>query len=747
MLSRTSTTLIVVIFAILCAPVANASSSGMNFIETTVSNNSDARINSVTVNENSTIIASSYNTYVEFHNATTLELIERFNFGIEIYHIEFSPSGKDVAVSLVAKQAIPDSIQLIDVEQLVIKNKKSRGNDRPGNLDWSPNGTRIISPNMNNGAQILDSSTMNELFLLNGVHTSDVTCVAFSKTGDYIITGDENGKVKLWDDEGEPQSFEIEVGEEIVGCDFSSMDAKMAFSTKSGNIFSYTLSGTSLQSKDLDDNYGLKWSETNDVLYVLNSDIKPKLVALDGSTFEFIHSTSLLHKSLDFSFEETNGLLTKFYVATDTTHVAIYGTPAYPNGYGLAGSDLDGDNIPDTFDLDDDGDSFLDDWDFNCLNSTVCSREPDLQTIRSMIIEIEENTLVIEDIYTMSLVDTYTFRNLSRKAIISDDLIGYDETNLIENAFCDNMDTNDYIQKLRSSIDMSVGQVTNGTMKCEIIEGLLFTQTLDKEQLKFRFRTIFDVSPNVTLPLTVTINQQISVIESSITHIVENHPILMQQISTDGAQLYTLWWNSDAAENPKLNFTEIEYEESKINTFVKLFEENKLIIGLFLCSTIILLWLIVRWRNLSSLILDDSEFEDANDDLNEDYEQDNNQDYDQELQVDSEEFSIENSDNLTAHVDDAPILAEKIPSEQRPIDRRAFSLTDNEEFVEQKDIKRRTGRIQRNAQGPIMSTKRKRLDGKLDIPGEKIISKKTSVKKVVAKKVRKVRSVKKDYEN
>jgi len=743
MYGRRNATLIVVIFAIMCAPIANASSSGMNFIETTVSNKSDARINSVTVNENSTIIASSYGTYVEFHNTTTLDLIERFNFGKEIYHIEFSPSGKDVAVSLVATQAIPDSIQLIDVEQLVIKDKKSRGNDRPGNLDWSPNGTRIVVPNMNNGAQVLDSSSMNELFLLNGVHTSDVTCVSFSKTGNYIITGDENGKLKLWDNEGEPQNLEIEVGEEITGCDFSSMDAKIAFSTKSGNIFSYTLTGNSLQSRDLGDNYGLKWSQNNDILYVLNSDNKPKLLALDGSTFEIIHSTSLLHKSLDFSMEESNGLLSKFYVATDTNHVAIYGTPTYPNGYGLMGSDLDGDNIPDTFDLDDDGDSFLDDWDFNCLNSTICSREPDLQTIRSMVIDINENTLIIEDVYTMSLIDTYIFRNLTRKAIIADDLIGYDETNLIENAFCDNMDKNDYVQKLRSSIELSVGQVTNGTINCEIIDGLLFTQTLDKEQLKFRFKTIFDVSPNVTLPLSVTINQQISVIDSSITHMVENHPILIQQIDTDGALLYTLWWNSDVAENPKLNFTDLEKEESKINSFVKLVEENQLIIGLFLCSSIILLWLIVRWRNLSSVILDDSEFEDSSDDLNEDYEQN----YNQQLQVDSEDISIDNSDNLTAHVNDEPIIAEAIPGEQRPIDRRAFTLTDNEEFVEQKDIKRRTGRTQRNAQGPIMSTKRKRLDGKLDIPGEKIISKKTSVKKVVAKKVRKVRSVKKDNQN
>ena len=54
---------------------------------------------------------------------------------------------------------------------------------------------------------------------------------------------------------------------------------------------------------------------------------------------------------------------------------------------------------------------------------------------------------------------------------------------MIEDAFCDNMDTNDYIQKLQSSIEMSVGQANNGTMNCEIINGLLFSQTLDKDNL------------------------------------------------------------------------------------------------------------------------------------------------------------------------------------------------------------------------------------------------------------------------
>ena len=65
-------------------------------------------------------------------------------------------------------------------------------------------------------------------------------------------------------------------------------------------------------------------------------------------------------------------------------------------------------------------------------------------------------------------------------------------------------------------------------------------------------------------------------------------------------------------------------------------------------------------------------------------------------------------------------------------------------------MRRRAGRMNRNAQGPIMSTKRKRLDGKLDIPGEQKISKKKTVstvktRKVASpKKVRKVKTVKKD---
>ena len=751
MRGKLCSTSIAVFALIFLMPLAHATSSGINFLDATVSDKSDAYTNSVSINQNQTIIASSYSTFIEFHNSTTLELIKRFSFNREIYHIEFSPDGKFLAASLAANEAVPDSLRVIDVENLDLLSAQARGNNRPGNIDYSPDGSMIIAPNMNNGAQVLDSKTMTEIEALNGAHTSDVTCVTFSKTGDYIITSDESGKVVLWDEDGELLGVEINLNEEIIGCDFSTMDAKFSVSTISGNVYSYNTAGGELQNTSLGLNYGLSWSESEDILYVLQSDSNPALIALDGSTFEIIHQTHLMHKSLDFAIVESNKMLKHIYLATDSNHIAIYGSPQYPDGYGQMGSDFDGDGIPDTLDDDDDGDSFEDDYDFNCLNSTICSRDPDLDTIRSMIFEISGDTLVVEDIYTMSQSDTYLFRNLTRRAIISDQRISYEETNMLEDAFCGNMDQNDYVQKLRNSIGLSVGQVSNGTMQCKITDGLSFTKTYDKAQLKFAIRTSFDVEPNVTLPLTITLNSQISTFESSITHKMENHPILINQIDSDNEIYYVLWWNSGLDDDPALNFSAIEQTDSGINSVIDKLSDNLLWIVLSSLGALMSIWIVIRRRNLNSIIMDESEFEEDidNDEIDE-ISSDEEEDYGYENnEVYTKPEPIENIEYYSLAENDEEINVDAIPSDERPTDRRAFTIDDDSSNSENV-VKRRTGKVQRNTEGPIMSTKRKRLDGKLDIPGEQKISKKKVVNKVKTRKVaapakvRKVRTVRKD---
>ena len=722
----------------LMAPSVSSNSSGINFIGVTHADANDAYTKAVTMDDERNLIASSYGNTLEFHDMDTLEIINSTDFVREIYDIEISPNGQYLAISLRAEQSVPDSIQIMNLENGEIKPEKGRGNDRLGNIDWSPNSENIITPNMNNGADIYDTETMSISNQVMGQHVSDITCVKYSKSGDYIVTGDELGRVNIWDNLGEFQEISFDVNEEVIGCDFSQSDSKLAVITITGNLYSLSLSGAELQSLDLGNSHEVRWSENSDRIFILESDSSPQLIVLDGSTFEEISSISLMHKSLDFAIIENQGVVSKLFVATDSNHIAAYGTPSLPEGFGSVGSDLDGDNIPDALDEDDDGDSHLDDWDFNCLNETVCSRSPDLSTLRSYQIQLDGDTLVINDIYTMNTIDTYTFRNLSRRSIISDQRISYEETNLIEAAICHNMDKNDYITKLRTSIELSIGQINNGSIECQIIQGLSFTKWDDKEQIKFAFKTTFDIIPNASLPISIEIVDQISVAGSSITHLVENHPVYITQIMQDGLTQSNVWYNY--GNNPLVNYSSIEENENQIDSILVKFGENITIILAIIIASILSVWLIIRRNNLNSTILDVMDFSENEEE--EDYEPnlelEVNEEYDdvtEEAALISKPEPVMTSSNSLDYEEPNSMMGQ---DDQNPNKRNAFTLDDDLETYESSKIRRRSGKIQRNKQGPVMSTKRKRLDGKLDIPGEKIVAK----KKVVKPKKRKVRRVK-----
>tara|TARA_Y100000768_G_scaffold207623_2_gene156421 strand:- start:11285 stop:13510 length:2226 start_codon:yes stop_codon:yes gene_type:complete len=723
------------LFISLLIPCAAANSAGINFVGVTHADSNDADTKSVAIHNELNLIASSYSNTLEFHDMNTLELVDTSNFVRDIYDIQFSPNGVYLAISLEAQQSTHDSIQIMNLETGSIKSEMGKGNDRQSNIDWSPDSEHIIAPNMNNGANIYNRDNMSIIYELTGQHVSDITCVKYSKSGNYIVTGDEFGTINIWDQYGEFQDITFDVNEEVTGCDFSQLDAKLAIITLSGNLHTFSLSGSELQSLDLGDSHEVTWSVNSDRIFILESDNSPELIVLDGSTLQKISSIYLMHKSLDFSIIEDQGVITKLFVATDSNHIATYGTPTLNDGFGAMGSDLDGDNIPDVLDDDDDGDSHIDEWDFNCLNETICSRNPDITTLRSYQMEIVSGTLVINDIYTMNAIDTITFRNLSRRSIISDQIISYEETNLIESAICHNMDKNDYINKMRSSIELSIGQLTNGSIECQIIQGLSFKKWDDKEQIKFGFKTTFDIIPNVSFPIDVEIVDQISVIGSSITHIVENHPIYIVQTNQDSTTESYIWYNY--GENPVLNYSITEKSETQVESILGKILHPNFFAFIFVCTLPI--WYLIRRNNLKSAILDEMDFEVKEED--DEYEDAQHSQYIEEFDDTNVEATINKPEPIMNYEDDLDYDESNymmVQEETNPKKRTAFTLDDDSKLNEEAKIKRRSGKVERNKQGPVMSTKRKRLDGKLDIPGQKIVSK----KRVVKPKQRKVKRVK-----
>jgi hypothetical protein len=133
------------------------------------------------------------------------------------------------------------------------------------------------------------------------------------------------------------------------------------------------------------------------------------------------------------------------------------------------------------------------------------------------------------------------------------------------------------------------------------------------------------------------------------------------------------------------------------------------------------------------------DFEDKDED--DEYEDAQHSQYIEELDSTTIEAAISKPKPIMNYEDDLDYDESNymmVQGEANPKKRTAFTLDDDSKLNEEAKIKRRSGKVERNKQGPVMSTKRKRLDGKLDVPGQKI----TSTKRVVKPKQRKVRRVK-----
>ena len=295
------------------------------------------------------------------------------------------------------------------------------------------------------------------------------------------------------------------------------------------------------------------------------------------------------------------------------------------------------------------------------------------------------------------------------------------------------MDSEYYLDKMVSNLELSQGQLANGSIVCYVESGLAFAKTFDQSPIIITIKTTYDIMPNVTFPMQVTLLEQLNFADFSVLHLVENHPIMLTTYIDGQQDTSGIWWkNSGVAE---LNFTSANQEKSEITNLVNTLIDNISIIIGSIIFVIGLVWVLMRKKNLDSLILDEEEFDEVND--NDDTIEDgisyeiNENTYSKPKPIESDMKSLDYEDEI--------VLESNLKTEESPLERKAFSLNDDE-FVEKKIQKRRVGKVQRNKQGPIMSTKRKRLDGQIDIPGEQIITN----KKPLTRKTRKVKKVKKE---
>ena len=743
-MTRATLTLVVTLFCLLSVPVVSANPSGLTYLDSTWSSNDGDEGDLLALNPNGTILASYHGKDVILFNTTTFEQIGKISFDEDVAGMEFNPNGSVLAINKRSTAQIRESIKLIDVETLQVLDSGVLADDRFRDIAWSVDGM-VISAHGYDG-EVVEQYRYPELTIkntLHGVHVVDVTCIDYRSDGEYILTGDESGRWAVWNMQGQKQGSYIEYGEGLLDCKFSPDGLDIILLGDDGTITSRTFDGLENHVTTIEGAKEILFSESGTRMHIsVEDDDFIGLITFDYSNFNELQRTNFFHIVEDVAFiDDEYSRIQTLFVAGGTGEVAVYLRDIVAAGFGEPGSDLDGDSIPDNLDLDDDGDGIIDDWDddigCDAPEGTPCSRYPDLSKIRNIEISVGEQ-FVVKDQISLPSEDSSHIRNLSRNAIAKDQVLSLHETELFADAMCGNMDHSDIIDQWRDSISLSNGELGEASVNCFIVGGMEMIRDGDSTtQITFAIVTTFEYDSAVSFPLQISLGEQPLPTDGSISWLAPAHPVALMFSGEDlVSQTIPLWWN-DGDDIASVTMEEVEVKEPTVIQSALDWALHPIAFIFYLGVLVGLGTLWLRYQNKIDFEIEDEDTEDEDSELDEDDE------YEEDDSPETEESEPWNDS------DGESVIKERPKRTPPPSKRKMYTTsTENEPLAK----KRRVSDSSLNRDGPIMKTKRKRLDSieqstELSTAKPVITGKKKVVKneEPVIKK-RKVRATKKEEE-
>ncbi len=712
----------------MCLPSAVATSSEISFLGVTSHPGADGS-RAVAIDPSGEYLAVGYNDHAAIMWLENETLIQTIEVSRPVETLEFSNDAELLAIALLGSETEGDAIQLFNMNLMEMTTLQSTANAFPKDIAWSPDDTLLAIPNPNNGVDLIRTSTMELERSLSGGHNTDVTCIDFTSNGGHILSGDESGRLLMWNADGTETNKQWELNSEVASCGFDPTDTRVASLTTNGQLDTMSFAGGSLQTSSFTSGSSLSWSSNGAYLHFIDDASPSTLTSVDSSTFDIVEVTHMAHISTDMAYLENGaGLIHKAYATTDTQHVATYGHQVEQNGYGLAGADLDGDQIPDTFDDDDDGDAISDTWDDYCqVEGDDCTRVPDEDSIRSVLIAFNETHLVIKDQIYLDIVLSSSIRNISRISVVDDFRLTESESELFASAVCGNVVEGVLVAQWVDTITLSEGQLLNGSVSCAVTEGMTLTAQNDyKSHIGFEFQITFNLSTPPSFPHSITLREQPIATDASLAHLAEMHPIALT-VEEKGAQSisWSPWWVVDGELELTLEAKAEEKQPLPMTVLGLLLDYPILFLPIF---ALLALVAVGALRTKNSMGMDLDIFDDDADTHEADLDSDEAMD-----DLRSEAVSIQSEGTKEVRPEKSP------PTRKKPIERPQQNH-DSDEVAQRPVTRRRTATVKQSREGPITAVKRKRLDDPSMV--EPTPKKKATRKKVVSQTpVRKTRRV------
>ena len=690
------------------------------------------------------------------YDKETRDLVNRQTL-LEMSAIKASPDGNYLAVNKAFTLQEPKSLLLVNLTDFSILQQRGSTDTNSKDLTWHPTENFIAAPGKDGDVVILRRSDMSVKNTLGGVHHVEISCLDYREDGEYLITGDESGRYAIWSQNGSliDTYRNLPNNEGIVDCKWSPDGQNFILIGDEGNVFSRSFTGSLNNQILIDGANEVIFSTMGHIIHIgVENNTFKGIVSINFDSFQNEYLTHFFHRLNDIEIiDDEFGRLIHIFVASNTGEIAIYQKNIFFDGYLSPGADHDNDMIPDTHDVDDDGDGIIDEWDndFGCdaPEGTPCSLYPDLGKIRNVNFEFSEETLIVTDEITLPTYFSSDIRNYSRNSMATDQVISSNEQKLFSDAICNNFIQGDLIDEWKSSLRLSTGELGDAEISCNVLAGLEGIKVGDSvTQINFEIVLRFELDSEITYPLEFAIEKQPKPTTGTISWVAPAHPMSVEVSGDKVIGQEIAIWRNDGME---LMFTIEEKkidEASSIDAFVGVLI-NPITIILVIIFIPGLVYIFIKRVKNYDLNLDDYDegfSDDEDDDEEDDDEEIEKDDYDiqedmpEEFQEDAHEEDFEEEFQEEKKVSSKKKSVQKATNIGYPGEMLSGDVSTTK--------KRRVSTDNINKDGPIMKTKRKRLVSSEDsdsvvMEEEKPVIKKRTVKQATEDNLPRKKTVKK----
>ena len=668
-----------------------------------------------------THIIGAHDDTLVVYNISDNSLLKSFNFP-EMSAISASSDGEFLAVNRAYSTEEPKSLQIINLSSLQLLSAKGYSDSDSKDISWHPDTDLLAAPGKDGDVKILRKSDMSVKNTLGGVHNVEVTCIEYRNDGEYLITGDEEGRYAIWKKDGSLfESYRtLPDNEGILDCKWSPDGEDFVLLGDEGGIVSRSLTGGLNGETSITGAMKIEFSQIGHIIHVgIENNSFKGIKSLTFSTLQEEYETHFFHRINDFEIIDNEfGRMSSIYIASNVGEVAIYHKEFYFDGYLEPGVDTDYDKIPDNLDKDDDGDGIIDQWDddFGC-DAPVgieCSLYADLSKIRNVEIEFIEDGLIIHDAITLPAHISSDIRNLSRNSMAKDQIISSNENKLFAEAVCNNMIKSELFDAWESSIILSTGELGDASLNCRVADGLEGVKDGDSvTQIRFILSIHFEIESDFVFPLNLTLEEQVGPTTGSISWISPNHPISVKISGKDVVGQEVLIWRNDG-----MNLV-FEIEENQViqtttvDRIIGLIT-NPITIAIIVISSLVPV--VFYKKKVSNYKLDLDNFSEPEEII---------EDEDEETEEYVDDYDIEEDlpDAFSNEFDEEEEFEDDLP---RKVSKKVVS----QQHVEQKTKKRKVSSTTKtNSEGPTTKTKRKKLSSVIATDETQVVAKRKTVKK------------------